>query len=262
MLNNRVYRLDQAHRFPADVHAVVSELFQSDRASAEIQIWRDLKNKEGAVWHRQSDPELHALSQHLTRLSGQLRHRQDSYAFVSNDAGADEALKQSVRESQLVTEGLLTPEQTLHLEREFRCMYDLMTRLTGEPTAVIDLRIERTMGFIENFHQDLGTALLMSLVGPGPHFIKPDNQPADHRNAFFREEIPRPNEVFEVPTCSLLAMRGKPESDHAREPSPSGLWHSSPPKVWDGTPQWDTRVLLIVTSPKSEILPAPPIVTL
>ena len=261
MLSERTYRLDQAHRFPADVHPLVSELFHSDRTSAEMQIWRDLKGKEGAVWHRQANPELHALSQHLTRISDQLKQRQDGYSFVSSESSIDEALELTVRQSQFVTEGLLLPEQIGHLESEFRCMYEMMSRMTGEPSAVIDLRVERSRAFIENFHQDFGTALLMTLVGPGPQFIKPDNQPTEPKAAFFREEIPRPDEVFEVPTCSLLAMRGKPDSDHARELSPSGLWHSSPPKVWDGKPQWDTRVLLIVTSPRSEILPPPPIVT-
>ncbi len=260
MLSEYTYRADQTHRFPTDVHPYVSELFQSDRTSAEMRIWRDLKDKEGAVWHRQSDPELRILSKDLMEISDKLKQGQGCHSFVSSASYVDEALQQTLTRSQLVTERLLSPKQIQYLESELRSMHEMLFRITGEPSAAIDLRIERSNAFIENFHRDYGTSLLMALVGPGPHFIKPDNQPAEHRNAFFRTEIPRLDEVFEVPTCSLLAMRGKPASDHARERSPSGLWHSSPPKVWNDKEQWDTRVLLIVSSPQSEILPAPPII--
>lgn len=43
-------------------------------------------------------------------------------------------------------------------------MYKLLSLITGDPNVVIDLRIERERGYIENFHQDFGTALLMKLL--------------------------------------------------------------------------------------------------
>ncbi|MEY4700737.1 MAG: hypothetical protein RL326_924 [Pseudomonadota bacterium] len=256
MYSNQLNTQVQSTKYPAEVHPLVSELFHTERSSAETQIWRDLQHKEGAVWHRQADPQLLAISERLAQKSNELRHWQDGYSRVREEVELARALRHTVGESPLVARGIIPPDQAAHLEEQYRAMYKFLSLLTGDPTVVIDLRIEREGGFIENFHRDFGTALLMTVHGPGPHFIQPDNVPSEHEGVFFRDQLPRVNELFEVPTLSLLAMRGKPnDSDVA---SGRGLWHSSPSKVWNGAVQWDCRVLLIATSPTSTIIPPPP----
>jgi hypothetical protein len=246
----------QTTHYPPDVHPLVSELFHQERSGAEMQIWRDLQHKEGAVWHRQSDPQLLAISERLAEKSNELRQWQDGYAGVTEEGKLAEALQRTVRESPLVTRRIISASQADYLEEQYRAMYKLISLITGDPLVAIDLRIERESAFIENFHRDYGTALLMTLKGPGPHFIKPDNVPSEHEEAFFRDELPRVDEIFQVPTLSMLAMRGKPSDTELA--SEQGLWHSSPSKVWSGAVQWDCRVLLIATSPTSTIIPPPP----
>jgi hypothetical protein len=245
--------------YPPEVASFVSELTHTDQDAAEMQIWRDLQSKEGAVWHRQSDPMLRGISERLAERLNELRPRQDGYVVVSNEAALDQALQRIVRDSQLVRHEIISSDQASYLEQQYRAMYKLLSLITGDPTVVIDLRIERESAYIENYHRDFGTAFLMTLQGPGTHFVKPNNQPSDHDGAFFRHNLPRPDEVFEVPTCSLLAMRGKPTE--SEQTTAQGLWHASPCKVWNDTVQWDCRVLLIASSPTSEILPAPPRLT-
>ncbi len=244
--------------YPPSVSSVVSELFQRDTAAAEQLIWRELQNKDGAVWHRQHDRELAGLARSLQEILPRLKHGKDNYAAISKVEDAEKALERAVDGSQLVTHDLLSAQHVHLLKNQFREMYRLIHAMTGKPEAIIDLRIETSGAYIENFHQDFGTALLMSLVGPGPHFIHPNNQPQSHDGAFFREDLPHPEQVFEVPPCSMLAMRGRFSPDDTCENPSQGLWHSSPCKQWNGAIQWDTRVLLIVTSPESAILPPRP----
>jgi len=248
----------QSPMYPASTIPVVTELFDQNRSAAEANIWRALQTKDGAVWHRQTDRGLADLSERLGQVAPRLQHEQNVYVAVSRPEQLETALEQTFDTSPLVTQGLLSGDQIRCLKDQYRSMYQLISSMTGKPNVILDLRIEKSEAFIENYHQDFGTALLMSLVGPGPHFIHPDNQPAEHDGAFFREQLRDPHQIFEVPTRSLLAMRGKLDSEEAEHKPPQGLWHSSPPKVWNGVVQWDTRVLLIATSPHSEILPPRP----
>lgn len=259
MFSDKAKLQPQTTRYPTEVASFVSELAHTDQDAAEMQIWRDLQSKEGAVWHRQSDPMLRGISERLAERLGELHPQKDGYAVVSNEVALDQALQRIVRDSQLVRHEIISSDQATYLEQQYRAMYKLLSLITGDSSVVIDLRIERESAYIENYHRDFGTTFLMTLQGPGTHFIRPDNQPSGHGGWFYRHALLRPDEVFEVPTCSFLAMRGTPtESERT---SAQGLWHSSPCKVWNDTVQWDCRVLLIASSPISEILPPPPRLT-
>ncbi len=252
-------RLDTRSLFPVEVHEWVSEVSQQSRDLAEHHIWRELQHKEGVVWHRQADPSLQGLSRSIEASNFPVRPPETpTFSHVQSTTAMKGALLNTVGNSPLVTNGVISAEQRVALENEFREMYRLVCALTGKSDAAIDLRVEREKAYIENFHQDYGTALLMTLSGPGPQFIQPANVPTGHDGFFFRQELPRPDDVYQVPPLSLLAMRGKPDDGSYEAGSPQGLWHSSPPKLWNNTPQWDLRVLLIVTSPHSEILPPRP----
>lgn len=248
----------QSPIYPASTIPVVTELFDQNHSTAEAQIWRELQTKDGAVWHRQTDRGLADLSERLREVAPQLQDWQDGYVLVSRPEQLETALERTVDTSPLVTQGLLSADQIGYLKDQYISMYQLISSMTGRAEVILDLRIEKSHAYIENYHQDFGTALLMSLVGPGPHFIHPDNQPVEHNGAFFREDLRDPDQIFEVPTRSLLAMRGKLDSEEGEHEPPQGLWHSSPPKDRNGVTQWDTRVLLIATSPHSEILPPHP----
>jgi hypothetical protein len=258
MFSNRTQR-DTQPQLPVEAHECVSETSQRVRILAEGEIWRNFQHKMGVVWHRQADTSLRSLSNAIEASAPRLKHSGNvTFSYVSSSGALEEALKTSVADSQLVRDGIISGEQQTLLENELRAMHRFVSAITGKPDAVIDLRIEREHAYIENFHQDYGTALLMTLWGPGTQFIRPTNVPAEHDGAFFRHQLPSPDEVFEVPCRSLLVMRGKSAAESDEPGTPQALWHSSPPKFWNETPQWDLRVLLIVTSPHSEVLPPRP----
>lgn len=226
---------------------IVAELSTADKAEAFFSAWQALLSRDGAVWHRGPHSAVAQLSATLEYAAPKLAD-QKSYAMVSDASAALDKARGVVNGSS-IRDSISTEEKVL-LIRELVDMYTMVSTMTGSSKIVLDLRVERERGFIEHYHVDYGTAVLLPLVGPGTHFVSRDNIPPDYDGKFFRNDLPDPKQVFEVPTGSMLFMRGKSDTLSCDR---QGLWHASPPKTWNGRQQWSERVVLIATTPEAEI---------
>jgi len=217
--------------------------------------WRELGRKEGVVWRRPPTSPFHYVADALRPVLGQLPPHISVHEFT-NRCDVEEGIRSLVQNSPISAH--LTPDQSAILQSELHGMYYMATGMSNCLRCYIDIRIEHKHAIIERYHQDLGTVLLTTLAGPGTHFITHDNMPSRRESSFFREDLRRPEEVYEVPERDVLFMHGIPASGRApQRGEPNGLWHSSPPKRWHAETQWDSRILIVVTTPESKIVPLP-----
>jgi hypothetical protein len=242
--------------FPAKVHEIVSETTATDPIEVLATAWRSLHTKEGMVWHRPSNSPFHyvadGLKPNLHRLPEHV-----SLAEFGRGSNVEQGMSDVINKSPVAA--FLSTDQKAILHSELSAMYYMATGMSNCRRCYINIRIEHQNAFIERYHQDLGTVLLSTLAGPGTHFVTHDNLPSHRGGTFVREDLRCPEEVYEVPARDVLFMHGIPADGRAlHRGEPNGLWHSSPPKYWQGIKQWESRVLLVATTPESKIVPLPP----
>lgn len=242
--------------YPNRAHEVVAEISDQDQSQAFLAAWRELQSKDGAIWHRPYNSPLHEIAAVLEPILPQLPQHASFYGFQSLEDQED-GISAIIQNSPMAR--FLDLKQRATLYRELSLLHEMATTISNCDVCYVSLRIEHTKPLIEHFHRDGGTALLTTLIGPGTHFITPDNLPADTDRRFYRDDLPRPDDVHEIAPRDLLFLRGLPDpTRRLRKSEPSGLWHSSPPKYWRDEEQWKSRILIVATTPESRIVPLIP----
>ena len=242
--------------YPNRAHEVVAEISDQDQSQAFLAAWRELQSKDGAIWHRPYNSPLHEIAAVLEPILPQLPQHASFYGFQSLKDQED-GISAIIQNSPIAR--FLDLKQRATLYRELSLLQEMATTISNYDVCYVSLRIEHTKPLIEHFHRDGGTALLTTLIGPGTHFITPDNLPADTDRRFYRDDLPRPDDVHEIAPRDLLFLRGLPDpTRRLRKSEPSGLWHSSPPKYWRDEEQWKSRILIVATTPESRIVPLIP----
>lgn len=237
---------------PFAAQKIVSEITTPDRDEAFRQGWIDLATTEidGVVWQRPtgvlspSSNKLMRLSGHLEAVASKLN---ESFCKVTDPSRLQAQVKELIEETNLPRWLPPSSEEMLDLfSEEIAAMYAHVSAMSGTMEAALNIRVEQKEGFALQYHRDLGTTLMISLLGPGTLFTSASNIPDNNQRASWPEQLKDPRAVFEVPTLSMLMMRGRSNTGSG------GLWHASPTG-------FTHRVLLIVTTPSSTILPHPEI---